>query len=74
MCWARRTRPSWQGCAALDNKSDGNQLQTSIKKTLFDLPDDTYVICGHGGSTTIGEEKRSNPIVGAGGGRSRGFW
>lgn len=32
-------------------------LQASIKEKLFALPDNTRVICGHGGDTTIGREK-----------------
>jgi glyoxylase-like metal-dependent hydrolase (beta-lactamase superfamily II) len=66
-------RTSWRGCEALDNKSNANQLVSSIKSTLWDLPDDTYVVCGHGGSTTIGKEKATNPIVGAGR-RPGHFW
>jgi hydroxyacylglutathione hydrolase len=34
-----------------------------IKSELFSLPDDTIVYPGHGGSTTVGEEKRSNPFL-----------
>lgn len=36
-------------------------LLQSIKEQLFSLPDDTVVLSGHGPSTTVGEEKRSNP-------------
>ena len=32
----------------------------SIQNKLFCLPDETTVLCGHGPSTTIGYEKRSN--------------
>jgi glyoxylase-like metal-dependent hydrolase (beta-lactamase superfamily II) len=38
-------------------------LTTSIKNVMYALPDDTVVYSGHGPSTTIGEEKRSNPFV-----------
>ena len=38
------------------------ELRHSIKTKLFTLPDDTKVIAGHGGPTTIGREKRSNLI------------
>ena len=38
-------------------------LTTSIRARLYSLPDDTLVLSGHGPSTTIGEEKRSNPFV-----------
>lgn len=40
------------------------QLKRSIDEQLFTLPDDTVVYPGHGPSTTIGAEKRSNPFVG----------
>ena len=42
------------------------QLATGIHAKLFTLPDDTIVLPGHGGNTTIGREKRSNPYVGLG--------
>lgn len=39
-----------------------SQLLESIRTQLFTLPDETVVYPGHGPSTTIGEEKRSNPF------------
>ena len=39
------------------------ELITSIHKNLLSLPDDTVVLSGHGPSTTIGDEKRSNPFL-----------
>lgn len=39
------------------------QLKTSIHEKLFVLPDDITVLPGHMGTTTIGQEKRSNPFV-----------
>lgn len=39
------------------------QLLESIRTKLYTLPDNTLVYCGHGPSTTIGEEKRHNPFV-----------
>lgn len=44
---------------------DGEQLLCSIRDVLFALPEETVVHCGHGADTTIGEEKRWNPYVGA---------
>jgi hydroxyacylglutathione hydrolase len=39
-----------------------NTLVDSIHKKLFTLPDDVTVYPGHGGETTIGVEKRTNPF------------
>jgi glyoxylase-like metal-dependent hydrolase (beta-lactamase superfamily II) len=38
-------------------------LINSIKDRLYQLPDETIVLPGHMGQTTIGEEKRGNPFV-----------
>ena len=38
------------------------QLKKSIVEKLFTLPDDTVVLPGHMGFTTIGEEKKYNPF------------
>lgn len=38
-------------------------LLSSIRTTLFSLPEDTAVYCGHGPETTIGEEKEQNPYL-----------
>lgn len=38
---------------------DGRVLRDSLRK-LAALPDDVRCHCGHGGPTTIGEEKRTN--------------
>ena len=40
------------------------QLLQGIRAKLFPLPDSTVIYPGHGGATTIGAEKRSNPFVG----------
>ena len=40
------------------------QLRASIQEKLFKLPDEAIVYTGHGPTTTIGQEKRSNPYVG----------
>ena len=39
------------------------QLLGSIREKLLVLPEETVVLCGHGPSTTIGEEKRFNPFL-----------
>ena len=38
-------------------------LKETITQKMFKLPDSTVVYCGHGGETTIGAEKKSNPIL-----------
>ncbi len=40
------------------------KIAESIRGKLFDLPDHTLVIPGHGPETTIGIEREDNPIVG----------
>ena len=42
---------------------DFRTIMESIKKKLFLLPDETQVLPGHMGSTTIGFEKENNPFV-----------
>jgi glyoxylase-like metal-dependent hydrolase (beta-lactamase superfamily II) len=41
------------------------QLVESIKTQVFNMPDDTRLLSGHGPATTVGEEKRNNPFVGS---------
>lgn len=41
------------------------QIVRSIHTHLWPLPDDVRVLPGHGAATTIGEERRLNPFVGA---------
>jgi hydroxyacylglutathione hydrolase len=41
---------------------DFDTLIDSIHHKLFTLPDDVTVYCGHGPTTTIGFEKRTNPF------------
>jgi hydroxyacylglutathione hydrolase len=43
---------------------DFDQLADGIRTKLFTLPDSTILLPGHGPSTTVGKEKRSNPFVG----------
>ncbi len=47
---------------------DGDQrrLVLGIRSQIFTLPDDTILLSGHGPTTTVGEEKRSNPFCGLG--------
>ncbi len=56
----------FQGSIGRTDLPGGNyrQLIESISKNLLTLPDDTTVFPGHGPSTTIGAEKRSNPYLG----------
>jgi glyoxylase-like metal-dependent hydrolase (beta-lactamase superfamily II) len=42
---------------------DYETLIHSIKTVLFAFPDETEVFPGHGPSTTIGEERRTNPFL-----------
>jgi glyoxylase-like metal-dependent hydrolase (beta-lactamase superfamily II) len=42
---------------------DHDALISAIKEKLMVLPDDLAFICGHGTSSTIGAERRSNPYV-----------
>ena len=41
------------------------QLRDAIHKKMFVMPDSTVVFPGHGPETTIGQEKATNPFVGA---------
>lgn len=43
---------------------DQDLLVGGIRKKLFSLPPDTIVYPGHGDTTTVGEEKRTNPFCG----------
>jgi glyoxylase-like metal-dependent hydrolase (beta-lactamase superfamily II) len=43
--------------------SDGPTLERSIREKLYALPDDVTIYPGHGPSSTIGQEKRTNPFV-----------
>ena len=42
---------------------DFDQLAAGIRSKLYCLPDDTELLSGHGPSTTVGREKRTNPYV-----------
>lgn len=43
--------------------SDHETLERSIREKLYTLPDAVRIYPGHGPSSTIGREKRSNPFV-----------
>jgi glyoxylase-like metal-dependent hydrolase (beta-lactamase superfamily II) len=49
--------------------SNGPLLFQGIRSKLFTLPEDTVVYPGHGPTTTVGVEKRTNPFVGEVAGR-----
>lgn len=42
---------------------DSRQIERSITGKLYQLPEDTVVVPGHGGNTSIGREKRHNSFV-----------
>lgn len=42
---------------------NASQLYDSIRRKLYTLPDDTVVLAGHMQPTTIGQEKKFNPVV-----------
>lgn len=44
-------------------QGDYTTLVRSIRQKLLSLPDTTVILSGHGGETTIGHEKASNPYV-----------
>lgn len=43
--------------------SDSRQMIHSVAEVLFSLPDEVKVYPGHMGDTTIGEEKKYNPLA-----------
>ena len=45
--------------------ADYNTLIASIRNVLFSFDDDSIVHPGHGGDTTIGQERRTNPYLAA---------
>ena len=55
----------FQGSIGRTDFPDGNfgQLEAGIRAKLYTLPDSTVLLPGHGGPTTVGREKRSNPFV-----------
>ena len=55
----------FQGSIGRTDLPEGNeaQLLKSIHNKLLVLPEETYVLSGHGPVTTIGEEMNSNPFL-----------
>lgn len=55
----------FQGSIGRTDLPAGNfeQLIEGIKTKLLTLPAEVKVYCGHGGETTIGEEKKRNPFL-----------
>jgi len=43
--------------------SSFNEIMCSLRGKLVNLPEETVVYPGHGGKTTIGREKRTNPFL-----------
>lgn len=39
------------------------QMQDSLARVILPRPDEMVVHCGHGGSTTIGQERATNPFL-----------
>ena len=39
------------------------ELRSSLLRIISEIPEDTQVVCGHGEGTTIGREKRFNPLL-----------
>jgi hydroxyacylglutathione hydrolase len=42
---------------------DSEELNASLARVVLPRPDDTFVLPGHGGSTTVGRERASNPFL-----------
>lgn len=40
-----------------------DELEKSIRTKLYTLPEETVLLSGHGPSTTVGDEMRTNPFV-----------
>ncbi len=43
----------------------GNEpiLQQSIREKILTLEDDVVILPGHGGTTTVGRERKNNPFL-----------
>ena len=49
-------------------RGDYDTLIRSIESQLLSLPDDVVIVPGHGPTSTIGDERRSNPFLAGGAG------
>jgi glyoxylase-like metal-dependent hydrolase (beta-lactamase superfamily II) len=58
----------FRGSVGRTDFPDGSpsQLLGSIRQKLFTMPPDTIILPGHGDSTTVGEERWTNPYAGEG--------
>jgi len=55
----------FEGSVGRTDLPNGNwpQLLKSIREQIYTLPDDTVLLPGHGGSTSVGQEKQTNPYA-----------
>jgi len=42
---------------------DFNTLINSILSQVLSLPDETVILCGHGPQSTVGQERKFNPVI-----------
>ena len=55
----------FEQCVGRSDLASGNEalLQQSIREKILTLDDDVTILSGHGGPTTVGRERRSNPFL-----------
>ena len=55
----------FKGSVGRTDLPNGNwqELLQSIRTRIYTLPEDTTLLPGHGGRTTVGEERRNNPYA-----------
>lgn len=52
------------GCGRTDLPGgSAESLSAGIKEHIYSLPNETIVLSGHGGHTTVGQEKEHNPFI-----------
>ena len=49
------------------------EILDSLARVVLPLPDETAVLSGHGGATTVGAERATNPFLAEAAGRARGM-